>query len=382
MGRNQTRHESSVHTIAVICDPEAAPAEIAGHLCRVLPTLLDEACGGSAGFDLRLHRERLPIDPQGNHRSLIDHAGRMKSRRGWDAAVCVTDLPLCGEDDEPLVADVSLASGVAVLSLPAFGAPRLRSRVTEVMVHILQELLPPVRDSRPTDLATPSLTGRRLPGPFRLVVPNDDGIDAQVVATRGLWRQLAGMVRVNRPWRLWRGLRRGVVAALAFGLLLLINPTVWDLGIDHTWYDLLGISLCVVAAMVVWLIFYHHLWVSKDVGNRQQLFLFNASTVITFAIGLSVAFLGLLVVTFVASHLVLSDNVLAKHFGSPPGVVEYLKLSWMATVGASVVGALGTGFETEEDVRQAAYGRRETERRKQCQSGTPGASDPFSAGHG
>ncbi len=158
-----------------------------------------------------------------------------------------------------------------------------------------------------------------------------------------------------------------MVAALAFSLLLLINPTVWELGTDQSWYRLLTISLCLVAAMVTWLIFYHHLWVSRDqeVADRLQLFLFNASTVITFIVGLSVAFVGLLVLNFLVSLLVLSDNVLARHFGSSPSLFEYFKLCWMATVGASVVGALGTGFESEEDIRQAAYGRREAERRKQ-----------------
>ncbi|WP_156686616.1 hypothetical protein [Mycobacterium sp. Marseille-P9652] len=367
MNQKQTRDASPVQTVAVICDPDAAPAEIADHLHRELPTLLAEACSGSATFDVCLHRERLPIGPQGDNQALIERAGQMRRQHGWDAAVCVTDLPLCGERNEPLVADLNIKSSVAVLSLPAFGAPRLRPRVTDVMVHIFQELIPAVCKPARTDRPTPSLRGRNLPGPFRLVEPEAAGIDAQVVATRGLWRQLLGMVRANRPWRLWLGLRRGVVAALAFSLLLLINPTVWELGTDQSWYRLLTISLCLVAAMVTWLIFYHHLWVSRDqeVADRLQLFLFNASTVITFIVGLSVAFVGLLVLNFLVSLLVLSDNVLARHFGSSPSLFEYFKLCWMATVGASVVGALGTGFESEEDIRQAAYGRREAERRKQ-----------------
>lgn len=129
---------TQVRTVALICDPEAAPAEISAHLHRVLPTLMGQVCGGSATFDVYLHRERLPIGPQGDHQSLIEHAGRMKQRRGWDAAVCVTDLPLRGHRNQPLVADLSIEKSVAVLSLPAFGATRLRRRVTEVMVEILK----------------------------------------------------------------------------------------------------------------------------------------------------------------------------------------------------------------------------------------------------
>ncbi|WP_162938559.1 hypothetical protein [Mycobacterium kyogaense] len=353
---------SPVRTVAVICDPEGASAEIADHLRRELPAKMTELHGDTALFEMCVHRKRLPIGKQGGQQTLVKHAEEMKRQNGWDAAVCVTDLPLCGENNEPLVADLSADSRVAVLSLPAFGAPRVRRRVTEVTAQILQELLP--TDHGPAA----SFARRDLPGPFRLIKPESRDIDAQVVATRGLWRQLAGMVRDNRPWRLLLGLRRGAVAALAFSVLLLINPTVWQLGIGQSSLRLLIISLCVVAAMVAWLIFYHHLWVFGDEPEeRHKVFLFNASTVLTFALGLTMAFIALAVVNFLGARMLLSDNVLAQQLGSPPGIIEYMKLSWMATAGASVVGALGTGFESEDDVREAAYSQREAERGKEWQ---------------
>ncbi|MFW0150508.1 hypothetical protein ACNUDN_11875 [Mycobacterium sp. smrl_JER01] len=382
MSQINARDVSTVRTIALICDPEAAPAEIAGHLFRVLPALLAEATKGAVTVDVRLHRERLPIGPEGDHQTLIEHAERITRQRGWDASVCVTDLPLRGEGNEPLVADLSIESSVAVLSLPAFGATRLRRRVTEVVVEILQELVPVVSRRAPTNQPSLSLTDRDLPGPFRLVVPETSGIDAQVVATRGLWRQLVGMVRANRPWRLWLGLRGGVVAALAFSIFWLINPMVWQLGINHSVYRLIIISLWVVAAMVTWLIFYHHLWVFRDddIADRQHVVLFNASTVITLVLGVSIAFVGLLMLNFLAAHLVLSDKVMADNLGSSPGLTEYIKLCWMATAGASVVGALGTGFESEDDVREAAYSQREAERRKQWRGGRNTESEATSGG--
>ncbi|MEW5810872.1 MAG: hypothetical protein AB1925_15600 [Actinomycetota bacterium] len=370
MSEIHTRDVSTTRTVALICDPEAAPAEVAGHLARALPALLAETASGPGMVDVCVHRERLPIGPQGDHQSLIEHAERMKRERNWDVVVCVTDLPLRGEHNEPLVADLSIEKSVAVLSLPAFGATRLRRRVTDVTVEILRELMSTVSERATTNGPALSLTDRDLPGPFRLVFPEASGIDAQVVASRGLWRQLVGMVRANRPWRLWLGLRGGVVAALAFSIFWLINPMVWQLGLNHSVYRLVVISLWVVAAMVTWLIFYHHLWVFRDdeTADRQQVLLFNASTVITLVLGVSIAFLGLLVLNFFAAHLVLSDKVLADNLGSPLSPTEYIKLCWMATAGASVVGALGTGFESEEDVREAAYSQREAERRKQWRS--------------
>ncbi|MDZ4234805.1 MAG: hypothetical protein U1C73_13850, partial [Dietzia sp.] len=79
----------TVRTVAVICDPEAAPAEIASHLSQVLPKLLTQICIESSTFEVCLHRERLPIGPEGDHQSLVQHAERMKRQQGWDAAVCV-----------------------------------------------------------------------------------------------------------------------------------------------------------------------------------------------------------------------------------------------------------------------------------------------------
>jgi hypothetical protein len=359
----RNRDGATVQTVAVICDPEAAPAEIADHLHRVLPGLLAQSSDATAVFDVCLHRERLPIGPQAQHQPLLEHAGRVKRSRGWDAAVCVTDLPLCNEDDEPLVADMSIKDGVAVVSLPAFGAPRLRRRVTEVLVEILKELVPAAQGGT-SDLSPVSSVDHHLPGPYRLVTPQDSAIDAQVVAGRGVGRQLLGMVRANRPWRLFLGLRRGVVAALAFSVLLLINPVVWQLGIGHSWRGLLLVSAGVVAAMAAWLVYYHHLWVHRvdGVPGRRKVLLYNASTVITFVLGLGVAFLGLLAVNVMAARVLLSDHVLTSQLGHTPGIVEYLKLCWMATVCASAIGALGTGFESEEDVRDAAYSEREAQR--------------------
>jgi len=357
-------------TVGVIADPEAAPDEIGRHLAAVLPELLSRRNGGPREWRIDLVRQRLPAGAPGGHGELVRHAVDVGTERSWAAVLCVTDLPLRADDGRALVSDLAVEQRVAVLSLPAFGAMRLRRRVTDVAVELVAELTSAVSgDSGGGSDRAPvkRLNSRNLPGPFRLVTAGAAGIDAQVVASRAFWRQLVGMVRSNRPWRLILGLRGAIVAALAFSAFWLINPTVWQLGNAHSIARLTAISLWAVSAIVVWLIVYHHLWERpQDVDgvDRRQVVLFNTSTVLTLLIGVGIAHAGLLLLNLCASYLVIDGGTLAAQTNGS-GFVEHLKLTWMATSGASVAGSLGAGFESQESVREAAYSQREAERRRQ-----------------
>jgi hypothetical protein len=354
--------------VGAIADPEAGPAEIASHLERVLPELLGSRIDGPDGWRIELVHERLPAGEPGTHATLIDHAASRRDDAGWAAVVCVTDLPLRGEHDEPLVADLAIGRGVAVVSLPAFGAARLRRRTAQVVTELVAEIVGPVTSSTQTGpRRRTSLQDRDLPGPYRLLNPDADPIDAQIVATRGRWRQLVGMVRSNRPWRLLLGLRGAVVGAFAFSAFWLVNPSIWQLGNAHSFARLALLSLWAITAIVTWLIVYHRLWErGRDAApDPEQVALFNASTVITLLIGISIAFAGLLMINLVAAHLAIAPVVAREHLGPDVGFAEYVKLTWMATAGAALAGSLGSGFDSEESVREAAYSQRERERRDQ-----------------
>jgi hypothetical protein len=351
-------------TVGVVADPEAAPAEIGHHLEAVLPELLARRLKDGRSWQVVLRCERLPAGDPGTHDALIRHAAEQQRAESWDAVLCVTDLPLTGHGDRPLIADLAAQRRVVVISLPAFGATRLRRRVTDVALELLGELL----GARPAGReATVVLDDRSLPGPFRVATPAAAGIDAQLVASRGRWRQLVGMVRANRPWRLVLGLRGALVGALAFSAFWIVNPSTWQLGNAHGFPRLLLISLCAVAAIMAWLIAYHHLWVRPGDAPAERLTvrLFNASTVLTLLIGVGIAYVGLFIINLAAARLLIADDLLGRQLqGGAAGWTEYVKLTWMATSGACIAGALGTGFDSEESVRQAAYSQRDAERRK------------------
>lgn len=202
--------------VGILADPEGAPAEVGRHLVEVLPDRLSERFDDGRDWTLRVRYERLPGGELGTHDEMLVHGSRRRVELGWDLVVCVTDLPL-RDGKRPLVADVASARGVAVVSLPGFGATRLRRRVTDVVRELVVELATGADEAEPDDGGPLcQVMARDLPGPFRVVAPEAPDIDARVVATRGRWRLLVGMVRDNRPWRLLFGLRATLASTMWF----------------------------------------------------------------------------------------------------------------------------------------------------------------------
>lgn len=349
--------------VGVIADPVAAPTEVAQHLAQDLPGLLSEQLEDSS-WRIDVHREQLPPSDS-RHTAMMDVASDRMRRQGWDLAVCVTDLPL-RDGKQPIVADVSNSRRVMVVSLPAFGAMALRRRVRGVVAQLIADLRgrgTPRQDAE-------AHRRRRLPAlgsQFRRVTPDQDGVDVRVLASRGGLRLLIGMVRDNRPWRLVFGLTGPLVGAFAFSAFYLISTAVWQLGATMGPLRLLAAVLGSIAVMVGWLIAYHHLWeqtTGRPVAEREQALLFDASTVLTLAIGVGCMYVALYAANLVAAAVVLTPEVFGQYVGPDPGLGDYAVVMLLVTAAATVAGAIGSGFESEDSIREAAYSYRERERRE------------------
>ncbi|WP_232223617.1 hypothetical protein [Arthrobacter sp. FB24] len=48
---------------------------------------------------------------------------------------------------------------------------------------------------------------------------------------------------------------------------------------------------------------------------------------------------------------------------------DFVEVAWMTTSAALIGGALGSGFETKDDILRAAYGQRERHRRLSVDEG-------------
>jgi len=84
---------------------------------------------------------------------------------------------------------------------------------------------------------------------------------------------------------------------------------------------------------------------------------------ITLTIGVLICYVGLLVVNLLWALFILDPNVMGEHLQSAMGYSDIFVLSWFVASAATVGGGLGSGLESDEAIRAAAYSKREEERR-------------------
>lgn len=112
-----------------------------------------------------------------------------------------------------------------------------------------------------------------------------------------------------------------------------------------------------VVALISYLFFTHGLWYRpSDQIDRQYAGIFNATSVITLTIGALTFYVALFALTLASAGLVIEGGVLGSATGRPSaGLGDYATLSWITTSLATLGGALSSGLQTSEDVREAAY---------------------------
>jgi hypothetical protein len=293
----------------------------------------------------------------------IDLARERLLRDGWDMAVCIIDAPL-RIGTRPVVADASATHGAALISLPALGAVQTRRRARDAVIRLVDGLVGEsleLGERGPRRRARVSHRIAALAAPIRAVEPRDDDVDLRFVAAvvRGNLRLLAGMVRANRPWRLIVRLSRALAAAAAAVVFALVTADLWVLADALNWLRLLVFTVLSVGATVLWLIVSHRLWEARQGrASRQQTVLFNVATTLTLLLGAASLYAAVFALTIGTAALVIDPGVLGKALGHDADVGDYAALAWMASSLATIAGGLGAGLESDEAVREAAYGYR------------------------
>jgi hypothetical protein len=255
---------------------------------------------------------------------------------------------------------------VALISLPALGAARLRRRALGTALGLLGILL-----GQPVEAAAGGPAHRRGDRlQDRLVDlaeladedPAHGPTGLAALARGGRLRLLGGMIRANRPWRLVARLYRALIAALAAVALALVTADVWRIAESLNAVRLAGLTALSVALTVASLIAVHGLWERGGEGRaRDQVLLFNAATAGTVLLGVFSLYLALVAVTLAGAGLVITPDAFARAVGSSVGFTDYVELAWFASSLATVGGALGAGLESDDAIREAAYGYRPAE---------------------
>ncbi|TDU91198.1 hypothetical protein EV138_4799 [Kribbella voronezhensis] len=317
--------------VGLVADP-AAPTVIARRLTDLSP--LD----GRSAWDITVVSEPFTTGSE----DVGVAVGRLQNharRRGWDLVVGLTELPLHDHDGRHLLVETDAERQVAVLSLPALGGLRMHSRARSAVRSLVSGMAESTTQNE-----------------HRVALPR----------RRGRWRLLSGMVLANRPWLLVPGLKSALVAALATGAVATINSTVWPLASSMSWWRLVVATIGSIALVVGWLVIDGELWDRPDDDSprsRERSRLYNASTLVTLMVGVLICYAGLYVVNLALAYFVVDPDVMAGAVNAPVGHGDLFVLAWFVASAATAGGGLGSGLESDEAIRAAAYSKREQDRR-------------------
>jgi hypothetical protein len=157
----------------------------------------------------------------------------------------------------------------------------------------------------------------------------------------------------NRPYRLVRDLSKVLVATLASAGFFIVNSNAWGIADQLGIHQLLLIAVLAVGGLGVWLVVAHSLWErpsqSRDPALTRRA---NAASVVTLLLGLLFSYLVLYVVVLGAMALVVPERFMRTNLGHAAGVGDYAAAAWVAASMATLVGAIGSGLENDEEVRE------------------------------
>ncbi|GAA3829118.1 hypothetical protein GCM10022242_33110 [Nocardioides panacisoli] len=306
-------------------------------LARRMHDLAPPGSDGRGGWDVEVVSEPFTVGCEDVDTALSRLTGQAQEHR-WDVVVGLTELPLRDDDGRYLLVEADPQQRTAVLSLPALGAFRMHARSRAAV----RELVSGMTDDSGDDLRVP------LP---RL---------------SGRWRLLLGMVLANRPWLLVPGLKSALVAALTTGAIATVNSTIWLLAGSLSPWRLVVATILSIALVVGWLVIDGELWDRPDDDSpeaKERSRLYNTSTLLTLTAGCTICYVALYVLNLLWALFVLDPAVMGGYLHASLGYGDLVVLAWFVASAATVGGALGSGLESDEAIRAAAYSKREEERR-------------------
>ncbi len=334
-------------TVGVVASPgapAAAARRVADHLVDWLADRYPEATWDAVVEVDGLVRPPAPVE------DIIDAARTRLLDRGWDLCVVLTDLPI-RSGRRPLTSVASMTHGVGVLSWPALGARQTPETAARSLHRALDALVgTTARDRRERSRIRGRLAGRAS------LTHGDEPAHREL---SGYLRLLTGMIVANQPLSLAATLTRGIAAGLATVAFALVTSDIWVLADASRWPRQTLLMVGAITFATVGLIVQHGLWEkARTPAAHDQVFLFNLVTAITVLLGFAAFYAALLAVAAGVAFALVDRSVLALALGRPVDVSDYLWLAWFIASLATFGGAIGAGFESDEEIKAAAYGTR------------------------
>jgi hypothetical protein len=131
------------------------------------------------------------------------------------------------------------------------------------------------------------------------------------------------------------------------------NSNAWAISDQLGAWRLLLVALAAFAGLLAWIIVAHSLWerpsASDDPAVTKRV---NAATVVTLALGLLLGYVVLYLLVLAAMGLAVPNSFVVRNLQHGAGAEDYIAAAWFATSLATVAGALGSGLESDDEVRQ------------------------------
>lgn len=284
----------------------------------------------------------------------------IESRRAWDFAISLTDLPVRVRD-RIIVARARPDRHIGVISVPSLGFIRVQDHVRAMILQMMQHFWQGSTDEAGLWRKIGKEAAEQLDAPD---VEGD--VEYGLPGRAANLKLLGGMVYANRPWTLFPSFKKTISAAFATGGYGLIFTTLWEIGNLYGLTRLVTFMALAMAILTAWIIVAHGLWEPKRMeGSRYLWSVYNTTTVLTIASGVVFSYAIIFVLLFLASFFYIPVGLLEDTIGTEVNIMSYVRIAWVTASVATVVGAIGAGLEDTDAVRNATFGWRQQNRWQQ-----------------
>ncbi|WP_058305793.1 MFS transporter [Gracilibacillus massiliensis] len=359
--------EETIHTLGIVTPPWYTEA-IGQKLKRTLPKLLSAKINDTPKWEIEYLADPLTgLTEESN--DVIDSLNEKKEEKGWDFAVCLTDLPLFKNNDL-VVASANREKKVSLISIPGLGAFPLKKRIRESILQLVLEMYgenqQEFEGSASEKWKRKLRVDRLSPILKEITEKNESNIGVRFTVQsriRGSIRMITGMVRANRPWLLFPSFLKILIIAFTTGVYALIFPTLWMLSHSYDISRMVIVSFGAITSLVMWIIVAHKLWETpNDVFSDYSRKLYNTTTILTVLTAVILYYTFLFFCFLAAVTLLIPIGMLESQINKPVGISSYFIIAWMATSFSTIIGAVGSSLEKEEVVLSGTYGYRQRER--------------------